>query len=141
METENEQTESPVKQKIVSRPFLHSLITFTGIVFLSVLTLFYLAGVLGIKWLTEVGEQYNAYPTGQDKHFGLAMVLAFMLHLTGLAGMIVIRFNRKSGFFIVAVSFLILIALIISGILIMVISPVYYLILIILTGLLYPGLR
>ncbi len=141
METENEQPESPENRKLASRSFLHSLITFIGIVFLSVLTLFYLAGVLGIKWLTQVSEQYKAYSASQDEPYGMAMILAFSLHLAGLAGMIVIRFNRKAGFFIVAGSFLIMIALILSGILIMIISPVYYLILIILAGLLYPGLR
>lgn len=141
METENEQPDIPVKPKTASGSFLHSLITFTGIVSLSVLTLFYLAGVLGIKWLTEVGEHYKAYPSVQYEHYGLAMIAGFLLHLAGLAGMIVIRFSRKAGFFIVAAALLIMIALIISGILIMVISPVYYLILIILAGFLYPGLR
>ena len=141
METENEQPERPVKQKIASGSFLHSLISFTGIVFLSVLTVFYLAGTLGINWLTEVGEQYNAYPDGHDTHYGWAMVVAFLLHLAGLAGMIFLRFKRKAGFFIVAISFLLMIALMISGVLIMVISPVYYLIMIILAGLIYPGLR
>jgi hypothetical protein len=141
METENEQAEIPVRQRLASGPYPHRMITFTGIVFLSVLTVFYFAGVLGTNWLTEVGQQYNAGPEGQAEHYGLAMFLAFLLHLTGLVGMIVIRFRRKAGFFIVALSLLIMIALIISGILIMVLSPVYYLILIILAALLYPGLR
>ena len=94
--------------QVKSRPVLLSVLCLFSFVFLGMLSIFFFTGMFFSGWITSVTNQYFPKEAIQQSHILIITGAGFLLHLLAIAGSIMIWNLKKTGFYMLGFSCIII---------------------------------
>ncbi|MEI7500966.1 MAG: hypothetical protein WCK84_11020 [Bacteroidota bacterium] len=101
----------PIKQPkpvpVTSRPVFLTILCLFSYVFFSILSILFFIGIFWSGWVTNVINQYSPSEIYSKTQIMLIFIAGFLIHLLAFTGSILIWNLRKTGFYLLSLSCLI----------------------------------
>ena len=110
MKDEIRPIKTPKINPVNSRPFFLTLISLFSWVFFGLLSILFLTGIFWSAWVTRVTNHYIPSETWSVTQVRLIFAAGFLLHLLAFTGIILTWNMKKTGYYLLAISCLVIAA-------------------------------
>lgn len=140
MEEELQHIEEPAKPQ-ATRPFLLTVISLFSFVFFGFIAGLFLLAVFYSGWITEVVNKYTPEDMESRAQITAFVLFGFLFHASSLAGVVMMWLMKRKGYYVFAISCLIITGYQLSQAKISFTTTVVYILLIIFFGIFFKKLK